>query len=204
MRATRFKGLKIIAAVTCITALAGCASGPQLRSRDDWLRSTNRGYLDVSKEDVIRAAEEVLRLADGDDFAFAHHNDGFTAQRATMHYIVIAVNFGMDSWQFRATPTQEGWIHAQVSVSTQGQAASISQPTLSGGTPMMGPAAAGVVQFANLYELFWSRVDYMLGKRPDWPSCPARDVGTSAGTAQLCDPMTTKDLPPSRRIVQPR
>lgn len=183
-------------------AMAGCTVAPAMQSRDEWIQATNRGYLKVTKEDVIRAAEEVLRLADGSDFQIAHNADGFFAQRATMHYAVIAVAFGMDSWNFRATTDPRGFIHAQVSVSSQSQAASISQPTLAGGAPLMGPASAGTVPFAALYDLFWERVDYMLGKRDDWPLCPARDLGTSRGTAQLCDPMTTQDLRPTRRIVE--
>lgn len=190
-----------VAPLVIAAILAGCTTAPSMQSRDEWIRATNRGYLNVTKEEVIRAAEEVLRLADGSDFQIAHNTDGFVAQRATMHYLVIAVAFGADSWVFRATADPKGFIHAQVSVSSQSQAASISQPTLAGGAPTMGPAAAGTVPFAALYDLFWERVDYMLGKRNDWPLCPARDIGTSKGTAQLCDPMTTQDLRPTRRIV---
>ena len=73
--------------------LVGCASNPEL-TREEWLDIHNETYPDANAEEVISAAEEVLRTADPNDMRFTHREDGFLATRPFLYYFVLAATTG--------------------------------------------------------------------------------------------------------------
>jgi hypothetical protein len=185
--------------------VAGCA-GPQLQTREDWLAATSRTYRDVAKDDILRAGEHLFRLADGTDFTIVHQQDALIASRQWMVYLVIAVGFGTDHWVVRAQEARDGAIQVTVSASTQSQMAGPSQPTLSGGTPSMGPTFGSPVTNPALYRLFWARMDYLLGVSDKWLTCDdASSVyqvsRASNGMELLCNPLNVNDDKPTGPLI---
>lgn len=158
--------IKKNAMILSIIFLSACAQ--KQMSREEWLAVTQRTYSNVKKEHLIAKAEEVLTLADGDDFILAHNQDGFTASRNWLLYIVIAASSGTDFWTFEVKPGSGDTINARVSVSYN--AGNIVATGTSGGA-ITTPGSGSAVQGNAVYNIFWSRLDYLLGKTDQWMDC---------------------------------
>ncbi len=153
--------LRIAALVLCGLALAGCAKAPhEIRDRSDYLAEGARTYPGESRERVLRAAETVLRISDPKNFEFRYTLNGFTGLRRYFVYAVIASASGREKWDFLTEPSPAG-LQASVSISDAGQA--------TGGYSTN--RYEGAMASVPLYRLFWRRVEYVLGKRPDWITC---------------------------------
>lgn len=176
-----------------VLAVAGCTTPPKIADRNDYLAEGTRTYTGETRERVIRAAETLLKTADPGDFEFRHQANGFTGYRSYFVYLVLAGERGQDKWDFH-TQEATGGVEASVSVSKAGIAG--------GGGTMV--AFNEAVQWIPLYRLFWKRMDYMLGKRPDWVSCDQESAALRAsgvtgidGLAALCGTtLQGKDVQP--------
>lgn len=198
---------KVLAAALSLSGLAGCATPPQ-PSRAEYLAQVSRTYAQP-KEKVLAAAEEVLRLADGNDFQIAHNSDGFTAQRNWLVYIVIGASAGVDYWVVKTTEKDgRTQVETQVgtSMSTIAPMATTTPGTYSATTL---PAGALVVTGPALYEVFFARMDYMLGLRADWPTCKWSDdrvssKATYGNNEALCNVFNMADKTPAAPLVVAR
>lgn len=186
--------LRIGVAVACALALAGCAQPHQIRDRSDYVAEGTRMYAGETRERVIKAAETVLRVSDPNDFEFRYSLNGFTGLRRYFIYAVIASASasGREKWDFLAEQAPAG-IQASVSISEAGVS--------SGGyssTPYEGAMAS-----VPLYRLFWTRVDYMLGRNAHWQTCDEAAAiletdrtNVGAGIGGLCGPTSDgRDAP---------
>lgn len=178
----------------------GCAHEPAM-SRQQYLAMTSRYYPDRSAEQVIAAAERVLRLADGDDFKFAHNPKGFVASRNWTIYVVLAASSGTDTWVLDTVPSGPG---TRVNLQVGRQAAAIVPVSTTSGamTATSLPSVGSPVEGTATYDLFWARLDYLLGKRPDWMSCDVADKRVSQRIAwgdnsALCNSFNVKDMTPA-------
>lgn len=174
--------------------LAGCATQKQL-TREEYVAATTRQYDGVTVEQVADAVEKVFRLADGDDFDIQHTEEGLTASRRWLVYIVIGASAGVDYWTLTAKPSGNG-VLAKINASTQyGNMVPIGQ----GVTTMPGHNAG--IRGTSLYDTFWRRMDYMLGKSDKWTTCEdaskKRKAGETWGLDEaLCNSFNMKDLLP--------
>lgn len=163
--------MKGVLALTAVSAvLAGCAAPMPQLSRTEYLAMTSR-TIEAPKERVLEAAEEVLRLADGDDVQIHHNAAGFNAHRPWSVYLVLAASMGTDFWSVRATDLGE---KSRIEVEVGRQASAIvPMATTAPGTWTAGTMPAGAMPFRGpaLYELFFARIEYLLGKREEWPTC---------------------------------
>lgn len=142
-------------------ALAGCAAAPhQVRDRDDYLAEATRLFPGETRERILKAAETVLRTSDPNDFEFRYTLNGFTGLRRYFIYAVLAAASGREKWEF-ITDLEASGVRASVSISEEG--------TTSGGNS--SSRYENAMASVPLYRLFWSRVEYMLAKRPDWVTC---------------------------------
>ena len=177
----------------CLAALilGGCNSH-QIVDRSDFIAEGTRNYSNEPRERIIEAARIVLRHSDPTDFEFRDTLTGFTGLRRYFIYAVIAASNGREKWEFQ-TEADGKAVRAAVSVSEAGVS--------TGGystQPYEGRMAS-----VPLYRLFWDRVDYMLGRRPDWVSCEqaeavlkASNTGTLA-LGGLCGPTSDgRNAPP--------
>lgn len=180
--------------------LAGCATTRPQLSREEWLAMSSRHYDGITKDQVICAAEKLFRLADGDDFSIVHTEDGIYAVRNWIVYLVFAAGMGTDYWQLKVTTTDNG-AKATVQVNTQAQSITPMATTSGAWTATTMPMAGTPVGGTAIYDVFWSRMDYLLGKRPDWMNCQMADERVKQGIAwgtnvALCNSFNVKDETP--------
>ena len=86
------------------TVLAGCAAPQRLMTADEAAAATHRTFKGVSTEQAVSAAERVLWLADGDDFAIDRERDGLMATRNWTVYFLLGFVTGTDQWIVKARP----------------------------------------------------------------------------------------------------
>lgn len=183
-------------------ALTSCAAPHQIRDRSDFLAEATRTYQNEDRERVIQAAEAVLRTSDPKDFEFRYNAAGFVGLRRYFIYAVLASAQGREKWEFTTEPAGPSAVRASVSISEAG--------TASGGysaTPYENAMAS-----VPLYRLFWSRVDYMLGKRPDWVTCDQAgeaetetNTNVAAALGGLCGPTSDgRDAPAPAPLARAR
>jgi hypothetical protein len=177
--------MRFLAVAALCAALVGCAAAPQqVRDRDDYLAEATRVFPAESRERVLKAAETVLKISDPTDFEFRYTLTGFTGLRRYFIYAVIAAASGREKWDF-LTEADAAGIRASVSISEEG--------TSGGGYSRS--RYEGAMASVPLYRLFWSRVEYMLNKRPDWVTCEqaaaelqSSNTNAIAALGGLCGP----------------
>lgn len=200
--------IKSMLALLCaVFVIAGCATQHPPMTREEWLNTTTRYYEGKTKDEVLNAAEKLFTLSDGDDYKFQHTDDALYASRQWTVYLVLAAASGTDNWVVTAKETDKG-VKTTVRVATQ-ESAFAPMPT-TGGDASVGtiPVAGTPVQGTTLYELFWARMDYLLGLRPDWMTCEEsnarRQNGDTWGLShQLCNSFNVKDQAPTGKKKEP-
>jgi len=200
--------MRILEIVVLGAMLAGCAAAPhQVRDRDDYLAEATRVFPGESRERVLKAAETVLKISDPADFEFRYTLTGFTGLRRYFIYAVLAAANGREKWDFMTEPDPTG-LRASVSISEEG--------TATGGYSQN--RYEGAMASVPLYRLFWSRVEYMLGKRPDWVTCDQAaaqlaesNTNSNSALGGLCGPTSDgrnapapEQLPPLARPASPQ
>lgn len=138
----------LIPLIVTALLLAGCVSLPPQPTRGEWLALKTRTYAGVTPGQALDAAERLFTLADGSDssFVYAPTGDRLTAVRRWMIVGIIPV-WGRDTWMVTATP-QDGQVRATVEA-LRNEGATTPQ----------------------VYRLFWTRMDYLLGRSQTWITC---------------------------------
>lgn len=183
--------MKWTAILTCLL-LAGCATPHEIRDRDDYLAEASRTYTAKTKEQVIRAAEIVLKNSDPSDWDMRYEGDGFVGLRRYFIYAVLATQSGREKWQFQARESGDS-IQASLTVSEAGVGA---------GGYNVTPYERSMSSI-ELYRLFWARVDYVLGIRSDWMTCAqAKGKAGSDALSGLCGSTSGgRNAPPPQRLI---
>ena len=182
----------IAVVMLAVLALSGCAVGRQDVSREDW---KIREYKGADKDEVVQAAREVLRLADPDEVIFQITADGFTAERRQLSYLVV--ESGIDLFRFEFTVREkDGVVSTRFDIWEHIERANI----VSLGLPV---AKVGKPQSRYAYDLFYSRMEYLLKLKDTWQTCKAVGVDTPGraeelGLASLCGRFSSDLSPPPR------
>lgn len=181
--------------------LAGCATSRPSMTRDEFLSTTQRVYQGVDEHEFYAAAERLFRLSDEDDTSFAYPSEhAMLVERDWSTYLVLAYAAGTHHWRIETEPAPgglRGRVYASMAASSVTGA-----PTGGGGaSAITTPMTGSMVNTPALYELFWARMDYLLGKSDDWPSCDTwkarlRSDQTYGNIEPLCLGMNTDDRSP--------
>jgi hypothetical protein len=199
------KWIKSVALLTLLLSLlTGCMPQRPRMTRAEYLATTTRVYENVDKEAVFSAIEKLFILADGDDFTFTYSENGMQAIRNWSFYLVIAAGFGTDYWNITIRDV-EGGVKVSTCASTQSQGVAPAPTTggnfSAGTTPLMGSP----IQGTSIYDLFYARLDYLLGLRGDWMSCDESNQRKSDGITwglneALCNSLNMKDDSPTEDL----
>ncbi len=158
---------------------AGCAQKvltPQEieAERNRQIQMITRYYPDKTAQEVLLAADRVFRLAD-DDYTVSHSPTGLQAQRKWMLFLLISVSTGTDAWTVTTEPLPEGGVKVMAMHSSSSASTSVLMtPTTTGGasaSALTTPAIQNMTTKPAIYELFFARLEHLLGKRKDWPTC---------------------------------
>jgi hypothetical protein len=158
------------------------SGGERVTSHADWEREATRFYAGESKARMIAAAETVLRNSDPGDISFEYRASGFTARRKYFYYAVFASADGEDRWSFYAGENKTG---AKATVYLVDRMALRT---------VAGDGRSRVNQrLIGTFRLFYARMDYVLGRRHDWPTCQGAPASLAVrpdqpGLDGLCSP----------------
>lgn len=187
-------------AATFVAALSGCAT-QQSMTRQESIDATQRTYEGVSESEFYQAAERLFKLSDEDDTRFSYQGENsMRVQRNWTIYLVLAASFGSHDWVIQTEPTRDG-VNGEVYASMNATGVT-GAPTGGGGvSAITGPGMTNMINTPAIYGLFWARMDYLLGKSQDWPTCDdweaKIDRGETYGLIEpLCLAMNTDDLVP--------
>jgi hypothetical protein len=147
-------------------SVCACTPPPQITDRSDFLAEATRTYQGETTERVILAAQRVLEQSDPKGFEFRNTLNGFSGLRRYFVYAVIASQSGREGWDFTADREPNGGIRAGLTIADVGASQSGYNHS------------AYNVQMASIpmYRLFWSRVDYVLGRSDNWTTCDDAEV----------------------------
>lgn len=149
--------MKFFVVVIFSVLLSGCITAPKQMTRDQFLQTTQRVYPGVDKERILKNAEEIFRLSDGSDYSLSYTEKGLQAIRRYQVYLVLNVLSGNFVWNVDTEDTPAGTL---VKISAEGRSGHLLAPTIA--YPINTPGS---------YDLFWSRLDFLLGKSDQWVSC---------------------------------
>ncbi len=190
-------------AVAVALASAGCAA-PRTMTQAEWESSLVRDFSGVSRDQVLAAARRVFELADPADFRIVPTEDGILATRKWSWFLLIAATQGTDTWNLTAKDIG-GVVRARVHVSvltSDTNAAVIGAAAI----PVTSTTQTPTVDGTAIYDVFWARVEYLLGQRDDWMSCVESNARQKSRLVwgfnePLCDSLTTVDAPAPDRIL---
>jgi hypothetical protein len=141
-------------------ACAACTPARRVASHDEWLREATRVWPGETRARVIAAAERVVKHADPRDTTIEYNRHGFSARRRFFVYALIASASGTETWTFSSAENAMG-ASATVRIIQRGTAQAGSQSER---------FRENQVYLGSL-RLFYARIDYLLGRRPDWVRC---------------------------------
>lgn len=160
--------------------LTGCVSAPKgPATRQEWEAIHQREFAGKNPREVQDAAEKVLRLVDH-DFTFQYPEGQLVGRRPWMIYLAIAISSGTDYWTISTQETEAGT--RAVVQATRDSSTIAPSPVVGGpGAAVMSTATPGQpVVVKEPYDLFWSRMEYMLGLRSEWDDCGTARANVSA------------------------
>lgn len=169
--------LSLMAMIAGLVLLAGCAAR-QPMTRSEWLEMTTCEFEGKTVDEVLLAAEKVLRLSDSPSDVHLYHTPSkIVAARHYNYYAVLVASFGQ--FNFDISATQDGNItkmHLMIGLTDQAITPSLAYVPGSGGgtmgvTASSGPVNIGIpINFKEVYQLFFLRMKAILYGDP-WYSC---------------------------------
>jgi hypothetical protein len=191
------KGLCVrVIAAALLAALAACTPARRVATHEEWLREATRVWPGETRARVIAAADAVVKHADPRDTTVEYNRHGFAARRKFFIYALIASASGTETWTFSSAENTQG-ASATVRIIQRGTAQAGSQSER---------FRENQVYLGSL-RLFYARVDYLLGRRPDWITCSQAqeklDLPTGApGLQSLCSlTHQGRDAPPPPKVA---
>jgi hypothetical protein len=158
----------ILAGILAVAVLSACASAPKsplstsetLEARKRQLSLTTRVYEGVTREEALLAADKFFQLMSR-GVSIQHAEDTVTAHNAWHHFLIFGFLQGTDSWHVSIDEVAKG-VKVSVRVDSGNQFSFLLVSFESGLRSVEGNA---------LYHLFFSRLDYLLGKADSWVTC---------------------------------
>ena len=151
-----------------------------LDENDSFHSNTQRTYTDKSTEEVLEASREIFMLMDKKDMKIEETEVSISAMRDWFLWALMVSMNGYDYWNVTALPSEENSSDTLVTIAQasekMGQMAGFGAPVGNNGiTAMIG--GGGFSTNAKLYtdeaayQLFWSRLEYLLGLSDKWIGC---------------------------------
>lgn len=174
-------------------ALAACQQ-QRMITQLEYDDATLHEFPGFTVEQVTKASRQVLSLLDGEDFKMEDTRIGFVGRREWFNFALIAAEGGTDQWEFRVGQDQ-GMTKARIEITRTGSGGMI---TPFGGGYYNQPQT--IFNGVAVYELFWARVDYMLGRVPAWTTCEMmrsriRAKATWGDLSAMCEGNNKDDTP---------
>jgi hypothetical protein len=198
--------MRLIVTVWGLAALlAGCGTTAPVMKPEQWTAVVERDYPHVTPTQAFDAAERLLALADEDDVQFTRSETLFEAFRDWSKYAVLHSSAGSDYWTLAAREHEHG-VKLVVQVSRIERSVTVGFPA--GSTPVanVGNMDSAPIEGSAVYDLFWARMDYLLGRRADWATCEDAKAAiarreTHGSVDPLCNAFNMDDKSPAEPII---
>lgn len=156
---------KLITAIALTLSLTGCATTVQQPASLTEYKAMSERVYQRTPEEVMNAAEKVIRLADSDanDVKVIYADDSIQIERKYNAYFVIGSTFATYTYKFTTTKVPEG---TKVNLAIEADVASGMIP-IGNKTAFTTP---------SLYDLYFSRMDYLLGLSNEWVDCKSAEA----------------------------
>lgn len=191
--------MRLLSGPALFILLAACAQQPPRMTLSEREAVLTRTYAATASQ-VVAAAERLFSLADGDDFRFEPTANGMVAIRDWSAFLLLVGVRGVDTWTLITEQTPEG-VRARIHLRTDSE--SFSAVATPGGValPTSSTTLAPSVEGTAIYDVFWARMDYLLGERKDWMTCETANrrvaEGLTWGTNEaLCNSFNMRDAAP--------
>jgi hypothetical protein len=139
---------------------AACTPLPEW-TRERQTLVTTRTFSSASPQQIERAAEQVLKLADRTDVTFEYRPGGFRAARTYGAYFVIGAVMGTYYFEFQSLPAGKG-TKAEMRIYSDSTSFTSMGPI---------PANASLWQLEGAYALFFQRLQSVLDSNTPWVTC---------------------------------
>jgi hypothetical protein len=139
--------MKTILAILLVATLSGCAA-PKQYTQEEWEKYSTRFYKDKTPDEIIKAATKLFLLSDPDDYEFITFENSLEAIRRK--FFLMSVTH--DKWILKTYPKENG------------TKAILGYIWNDGSSP-------GLMKDVGTYDLFWKRMDYLLGLSKEWITC---------------------------------
>jgi len=170
----------LAALLLCTALLTGCITPRAPLSEAELEQVLTRAYSGRSGQEVMAAATRLWRLADGDDFRIKPGDNRLVAERDWVFYSQMVRIVGDDTWTLTVSEA-DGTTTARLSLLTYKRSTTVSSFGMTP-TTQTTPRIGGPVKGTAIYDLFWARMDHLLGVRADWMTCAEAEARVSAGT----------------------
>lgn len=179
--------------LTHIIILSGCVAAPyQPKTLEEWQSVTTRTYV-MTEKDILAASEKIVRLADTDekDVDIVYTNNELYVTRKFFVYFVIGAHFGQYTFHIKTNKTEDG-IETSLFIANSSTGVTpnpVYTPGAGAGIGGGNTSTGGVPwQYPGLYDLFYARLDYLLGASKQWITCDeAKEVYKGRGPIEgLC------------------
>jgi len=161
----------LVGALIMVIGLGGCATKPKI-SEEEMKAATTRTYEGVSSEQVMQAAEKLLKLVDEARFKFNRDDKQLTATRSGELFTNIGKANVTAVWLVK---TQEKDKSTVVTIEAGWKRQSLSTGVTS--RNIKKPEGTAV------YSLFFNRLDTLLGKSNEWITCDGMNQAIQQGEA---------------------
>lgn len=187
------KWISFISAVIVIFLLSACAKQPtreQILQMQETVKESQTRIYDEDPKLILKACEAVLHASDHDYHAMPEQSDSvYTCKRNYFFTLILSTVMGEDYWKITAVKNNDGKTVVNVrSWSGPRSAGMIPLPVTSGGDTNNNYLSK------QLYRLFFERLEYVLGKRQEWPTCKEAQQWVKedksmfpGGVAPLCE-----------------
>jgi len=160
----------LVGTLIILIGLGGCASSSKT-SKDEMMAAATRTYEGVSSQQVIQAAEKLLKLVDESRFKFDREDHKLTATRSGQLFTALGATDVTAVWlvstqeKDKATVVtiEAGW---QKSLPSSGKREMLKRP-----------------EGTAVYNLFYNRLDTMLGRSNEWITCKGMKQAIKQGEA---------------------
>jgi hypothetical protein len=169
----------LAALLLCAAFLTGCVTPRAPLSDAELEQVLTRAYSGRSAQEVMAAATRLWRLADGDDFRIKPGDNSLIAERDWVFYSQMVRIVGDDTWTLTVSEA-DGSTKARLSLLTYKRSTTVSSFGMTP-TTQTTPRIGGPVKGTAIYDLFWARMDHLLGVRPDWMTCAEAEARVNAG-----------------------